>query len=81
CHNNQNYEQNFVFIIQIKESEGAVVSLSWIEGQMSANQNFEVSQSWNPIKAGNYTVETFVWTSLSESIPLSPILRQSYFIQ
>ncbi|MGI0077301.1 MAG: hypothetical protein ACREAU_07845, partial [Nitrosopumilaceae archaeon] len=42
-HNNQNYEQNFVFIIQIKESEGAVVSLSWIEGQMSANQNFEVS--------------------------------------
>src|SRR3972149_1286538 len=80
-HNNQNYEQNFVFIIQIKESEGAVVSLSWIEGQMSANQNFEVSQSWNPVKAGNYTVETFVWTSLSESIPLSPILRQSYFIQ
>jgi len=80
-HNNQNYEQNFVFIIQIKESEGAVVSLSWIEGQMSANQNFEVSQSWNPVNAGNYTVETFVWTSLSESIPLSPILRQSYFIQ
>jgi hypothetical protein len=80
-HNNQNYEQNFVFIIQIKEPEGAVVSLSWIEGQMSANQNFEVSQSWNPVKAGNYTVETFVWTSLSESIPLSPILRQSYFIQ
>jgi hypothetical protein len=80
-HNNQNYKQNFVFIIQIKESEGAVVSLSWIEGQMSANQNFEVSQSWNPVKSGNYTVETFVWTSLSESIPLSPILRQSYFIQ
>jgi len=80
-HNNQNYEQNFVFIIQIKESEGAVVSVSWIEGQMSANQNFEVSQSWNPIKAGNYTVETFVWTSLGEPIPLSPILRQSYFIQ
>ena len=43
-HNNQNYDQNFVFIIQIKEHDGAVVSLSWIEGQMSANQNFEVSQ-------------------------------------
>jgi hypothetical protein len=80
-HNNQNYEQNFVFIIQIKEPQGSVVSLSWIEGIMSANQNFEVSQSWNPTNAGNYTVETFVWNSLSESIPLSPLLKQSYFIE
>ncbi len=80
-HNNQNYEQNFVFIIQIKESDESVVSLSWIRGKMSANQDFEVAQSWNPVKSGNYTVETFVWTSLSDSIPLSPIQRQSYFIQ
>jgi len=80
-HNNQNYEQKFVFIIQIKEPQGSVVSLSWIEGVMSANQNFEVSQSWNPTNAGNYTVETFVWNSLSDSIPLSPLLKQSYFIE
>lgn len=80
-HNNLNYKQNFVFIIQIKEPQGSVVSLSWIEGIMSENQNFEVSQSWNPTEAGNYTVETFVWNSLSESIPLSPLLKQSYFIE
>lgn len=80
-HNNQNYEQNFMFIIQIKDSENSVVSLSWIEGEMSPDQDLEVAQSWSPTKAGNYTVETFVWTSLKEAIPLSPIQRQTYFIQ
>ncbi|HXV66242.1 MAG TPA: hypothetical protein VD731_03290 [Nitrosopumilaceae archaeon] len=80
-HNNQNYEQNFMFIIQIKDSENSVVSLSWIEGEMAPDQDLEVAQSWSPTKAGNYTVETFVWTSLKEAIPLSPIQRQTYFIQ
>ena len=79
--NNQNYGQPFVFIIQIKDNNGAIISLSWIQGELSPNQDLEVSQSWNPTKIGNYTVESFVWNSLSESIPLSPTLIQSYFIE
>jgi hypothetical protein len=79
--NNQNYEQPFVFIIQIKDDNGTIVSLSWIKGELSANQDLEVSQSWNPTKVGNYTIESFVWNSLSESIPLSPTLMQTYLIE
>lgn len=79
--NNQEYDQGFVFIIQIKENEGSIVSLSWIKGKLSPSQELEVSQSWNPTKSGNYTVETFVWSSLSDPVPLSTTLRQVYFIE
>ena len=79
--NNQDYDQGFVFIIQIREDNGAFVSLSWIQGKLSPNQELEVSQSWNPTKSGNYTIETFVWSSLSEPIPLSPPQEQVYFIE
>ncbi len=80
-HNNQEYEQDFVFIIQIKETDGAIVSLSWIQGQLSPNQDLEVSQSWSPTKSGNYSIETFVWSSLNDPVPLSEILKQDYFIE
>jgi len=80
-HNNQEYEQDFVFIIQIKENDGAIVSLSWIGGQLTPNQDLEVSQSWSPTKRGNYSIETFVWSSLSDPIPLSDTLKQDYFIE
>jgi len=79
--NNQNYEQPFVFIIQIKDNNGTIVSLSWIQGELAPNQDFEVSQSWNPTKTGNYTIESFVWSSLSDSIPLSPTLKETYVIE
>ena len=79
--NNQDYDQGFVFIIQIREEDGAFVSLSWIQGKLSANQELEVSQSWNPTKSGNYSIETFVWSSLSDPVPLSPTQEQVYFIE
>jgi len=80
-HNNQEYEQDFVFIIQIKEIDGAIVSLSWIRGQLSPNQDLEVSQSWSPNKSGSYSIETYVWNSLNDPIPLSDILKYDYFIE
>ena len=79
--NNQDYDQGFVFLIQIKENDGAIVSLSWIKGKLSPNQELEASQSWSPTKSGNYTIETFVWSSLSDPIPLSQTLKQVYFIE
>ena len=79
--NNQNYKQPFVFIIQIKEQDESVALLSWIQGELTPNQNLELSQSWTPIKSGNYTIETYVWNSFKDSIPLSPINKQSFFIE
>ena len=80
-HNNQNYNQPFVFITQIKDQGGAVVSLSWILGELTSNQSLELSQSWTPTEFGNYTIETFTWNSLKEQTSLSPKSAMSYFIQ
>ena len=78
--NNQDYSQPFVLIVQIKDFSGKIVSLSWVKGELSPNQELDVSQSWNPTKSGNYTIESFVWSSISEPIPLSPIQSQMYQI-
>ena len=70
--NQLTYEQDFVYFFQIKNSENSVISLSWIKGKLSPNQSLDISQSWIPEKSDNYILETYVWNSLNESIPLSP---------
>jgi len=77
--NNQNYDQSFVYIIQVKDQDGTVVSLSWIQGELTSNQSLELSQSWTPIEDGNYSIEIFVWDSFKDQIPLSPSSSLSLF--
>lgn len=80
-HNNQNFEQPFVYIIQIKDSTGVAVELSWITGELAADQTLQVSQSWRPDAPGDYTVETYVWNSLLDTLPLAPSLSISRSVQ
>jgi hypothetical protein len=79
--NNQNYDQSFVYIIQVRDQDRTVVSLSWIQGELTSNQSLELSQSWTPTESGNYAIETFVWNSLKDQTTLSPNSSLSYFIQ
>jgi len=79
--NNQNYDQSFVYIIQVRDQDGTVVSLSWIQGELTSNQILELSQSWTPTESSNYIIETFVWNSLKDQTTLSPNSSLSYFIQ
>jgi len=79
--NNQNYFQSFVYIIQVKDQDGTVVSLSWIQGELTSDQSLELSQSWAPTVTGSYTIETFVWNSLKDPTSLSPKSSLSYIIQ
>ena len=70
--NKINYDQEFIYFFQIKNSDGSVISLSWIQGQLSPNQMLDISQSWIPQKSDTYILETYVWNSLNELTPLSP---------
>ena len=79
--NTQSFNQEFVYLVQIKNSEDSVVSLSWMAGELSGLQNLDVSQSWTPKISGNYTIETFVWDSLKEQLPLSPPTQNSVSIK
>lgn len=79
--NEQNFKQNFVYLFQVKDANNLVVSVSWIQGDISGNQNLDVSQSWIPKKAGAYTIETYTWNSLINTTPLSPSLSTSIFVK
>jgi len=70
--NQINYEQEFVYFFQIKNSDGEIISLSWIQGKLSPNQILNISQSWIPEQSDSYILETYVWNSLNKLIPLSP---------
>ena len=70
--NEINYDQEFVYFFQIKNSDNTITSLSWIQGKLSPNQILEISQSWVPANSDNYILETYVWNSLNELIALSP---------
>ena len=62
--NGQDKEQPFVYILQIKNSEGHVVSVSTIAGELQPVQSFNAALSWRPNTPGTYVAEIFVWESL-----------------
>lgn len=71
--NTQSKKQPFVYILQVKNSEGITESLSWISAQLPANESLKVAQSWMPSGPDEYTVQIFVWDSLTNLAPLSPV--------
>ena len=72
--NGQDRDQDFAYLIQIQDSDGVTVSLSWIAGSLSSGQSFSPSASWTPTDVGTYTVTAFVWESIDNPTALSPPL-------
>ena len=72
--NGQDRDQAFAYLIQIQNSDGVTVSLSWIAGSLSPGQSFSPSASWTPTSVGTYTVTAFVWESIDNPTALSPPL-------
>jgi predicted secreted hydrolase len=72
--NNQDFEQEFAYIVQVQDEKGVTVSLAWITGVLSAAQSFSPSLSWTPSEAGNYEATIFVWESIDNPSALSPTL-------
>ena len=68
-------QQPFVYIVQIQNIDGVVVSLGWLEGALSANQRLSPALSWTPQDPGTYSITVFVWESISNPSALSPILQ------
>lgn len=79
--NEHNFKQKFVYLFQVKDESNLVLSVSWIQGEITGNQVLDVSQSWIPKKTGTYTIETYTWNSLTNTVPLSPSLSTSLFVR
>jgi len=79
--NDHNFKQNFVYLFQVKNAMDSVESISWIQGELSAKQSLDVSQSWIPKKSGTYQIETFVWNSLNDPTALAPVMSTSIIVE
>ncbi|MDE1769588.1 MAG: hypothetical protein KGI28_03405 [Thaumarchaeota archaeon] len=72
--NQENKEQPFAYLVQIQDSNGITLSLSWITGSIVPKQTLNLGQSWLPTTAGTYTAQIFVWQSITNPNALSPPL-------
>ena len=72
--NQEKNEQPFAYLVQIQDSNGITVSLTWITGIMVPKQTLNLGQSWLPITPGIYTAQIFVWESITNPNALSPPL-------
>ena len=75
--NNQDVQQNFAYITQVKNDDHVVISLSWLTGSLSPRQMFSPAQSWTPTESGIYHIQVFVWESITNPEALSPPLSMT----
>ncbi len=79
--NNQDIQQNFAYITQVKNENDVVISLSWLTGSLSPRQSFSPAQSWIPNEPGNYYIQVFVWASINNPEALSPPLSMTVSVR
>jgi hypothetical protein len=79
--NDNNFKQKFVYLFQVKSISDSVESISWVQGELTAKQSLDISQSWIPKESGTYQIETFVWNSLDDTMALSPVMLTSITVE
>lgn len=78
--NKQDYDQPFIYIVQVKDSANTIIALSWFKGSLTINQKLSVSQFWSPAESDTYAVEIFAWRSFDNPLPLTQSLKSVYKI-
>ena len=69
--NNQEFSQDFVYIVQVKDSDEVIIHLVWFKGQFEPGQKFSPAISWASDSSGTFVAEIFVWESLTNQDALS----------
>ena len=65
---------SLLYIVQVKDSGGRVVYLSFISGTLPAQQSYTYGIQWKPEKPGSYVIEVYVWKSWLEPRALSRVV-------
>jgi hypothetical protein len=69
--NKMNETNDYTYILQVKNEQGFVTSLSWSMGIVPAAQGITAVIAWIPDEIGTYRLEAFVWKSMEEPVPLA----------
>ncbi|MBI3640469.1 MAG: hypothetical protein HY223_09190 [Thaumarchaeota archaeon] len=73
--NHATSEQKFTYLIQVMNKDSATEYLEGFSASMVSNQSFTASQVWIPKEQGQYTIQVYVWDSLTSGIPLTHVLQ------
>lgn len=68
---------DWAYIVQVINSDGAIVDLNYATGSLANNQTLAAALSWTPSERGNYKIEIFIWDNLRDINPLAPMLTHS----
>ncbi len=69
--NNIPQRQQFMYILQIKDRNDYVISISWLVDNLDIREDLEVALAWTPTEEGTYRAEAFIWNNLEAAVPLS----------
>ncbi len=69
--NNILERQQYMYILQIKDQNGFVVSISWAIDSLGVRESSSAAIAWVAVERGMYEAEAFVWNNLEEAAPLS----------
>ncbi len=64
-------DQKISYIVQIKDSQGKVVYLKWIDDTISPSNQAREQISWVPPSPGSYSAEIYVWNGMDSLVPLT----------
>ncbi|HEX7033835.1 MAG TPA: Ig-like domain-containing protein [Nitrososphaera sp.] len=72
--NHQQAAQDYAFIVQITDGDGVVIFFGFQNGNIESGNTADISLTWTPEAAGDYTVKIFVWDGLQPPAqPLSTV--------
>ena len=79
--NNQEFEQPFTYLIQVKNNQGSTVQLSWIVGVLQPYDTLFASRSWTPTYSDSYSIQSFVWESIPSMNAIAKPVVESISVQ
>jgi len=68
--------QNYAYMVQVTDGSGGTDYFQAQSASLEGNQSFTVVQTWIPTNPGTYTVQVFVWNSLSSAVPLTNVIEK-----
>lgn len=63
--------QKISYIVQVKDSQGEVVYLKWINDMINPSNEINEQIQWTPTAPGKYSAEVYVWDGMDSLVPLT----------
>lgn len=63
--------QKISYIVQVKDSQGEVVYLKWVNDTINPSNEINEQIQWTPTTPGKYSAEVYVWDGMDSLVPLT----------